>query len=570
MIPAQITPITLQPTPSVPAPGIVASGVSKDGPGIPPSFTSLAPGTILKGFVLNRDAGGNPILRTSLGDFLLKSEVFLKIGSQVTVRTEVHGQQTRANIIEIDGKPAHPEPSAGKSAASQANVAGDTITRSSGSQAVFNTRSGAGNPPVLQGVLLSTSTASAGQPLLTSGTNLQLNVQSVQLPPPAVGQGGSALTQAQPTANNAATTSASPTSASPPAASTAATGTSAAGAAPLASQTSPPSANPNLTQATQAYSVTGTAAPAAGSAVNPPPLPTSLQPAQTALVTLTVIGQEQDGEPVLQTPLGLVKVTSNITLPTGSTLTGTITQLPNALGQGATAQPLSITVGNLAGGWQSLQDILTVLKSAVGADALAAQLPSLQATTQQFTANPQQFNAGAFLFMTMLKGGDFKTWLGSDNVRALEQAGQGQLLNKAEGEFTALSRLFNEGSSQWQTLMLPAMVDGQLQMIRFFSKRERDKDKDGKEEKGGNTRFVVEVSLSELGEVQLDGLYRDMNKERYFELIIRSETPLEQEAQRDIMAIYESVAAASGLKGSLGFQWTDDFPIHPLGEVLGA
>jgi hypothetical protein len=71
----------------------------------PSELSGLPIGTYIRGFVINRDRSNNPILRTDQGDVLVRSDVFLKTGAQVTIRIEQIASQLRARIITVDDIP---------------------------------------------------------------------------------------------------------------------------------------------------------------------------------------------------------------------------------------------------------------------------------------------------------------------------------------------------------------------------------------------------------------------------------------------------------------------------------
>ena len=86
--------ISIQPL-STPAPNRDAAGA------VPPQLANVPPGTLVEGFVVNRDPSGNPILRTNLGDILIKSDIFVRTGSEVVFRVDTT-QPSHARIITID------------------------------------------------------------------------------------------------------------------------------------------------------------------------------------------------------------------------------------------------------------------------------------------------------------------------------------------------------------------------------------------------------------------------------------------------------------------------------------
>ena len=81
---------------------LATAQAGRDAPEIPQPLANAANGTTVEGFVVNRDSQNNPILRTSLGDILIKSDFFLKTGSVIVFRVD-NSHASRARIITIDG-----------------------------------------------------------------------------------------------------------------------------------------------------------------------------------------------------------------------------------------------------------------------------------------------------------------------------------------------------------------------------------------------------------------------------------------------------------------------------------
>jgi hypothetical protein len=106
--------------------------------------------------------------------------------------------------------------------------------------------------------------------------------------------------------------------------------------------------------------------------------------------------------------------------------------------------------------------------------------------------------------------------------------------------------------------------------VRLFVKRDRKQQgANQQEKKSDDTRFVVEVDLTQLGELQLDGFVRKQEKDVQFDLVLRSLTPLEPEVQQDIFEIYNATGAITGYKGSLTFQAVREFPVNPMEDIAG-
>ena len=82
----------------------ISAGTNTSGTTNAPTMLGIAPGSFVNGFVVNRDRGGNAILRTEKGDLVIKSELFLKTGSEIVIKFERTVNETRARIISVDGE----------------------------------------------------------------------------------------------------------------------------------------------------------------------------------------------------------------------------------------------------------------------------------------------------------------------------------------------------------------------------------------------------------------------------------------------------------------------------------
>lgn len=498
----------------------------------PTILTNLPAGSILSGFIINRDAKGNPILRTESGDIVFETNFFLKIGSEVVIRIEGRLGHSQARIISVNGQA--PEVAEAKSSFMEdPDIVGDKNARPAAtSQPSYSSARGAAPlEPIIN---------RAAEVITITGTLLKPSVDpGIQSPLPA----GTQLTFKIITLN-------APPSEAP---------------APVLPTTSQP----------QVPSIPGSIPATAASQPIPatPPLPTTT-PTPAALpfsvIPATVIGNEPTSEAIVQTPLGIIRLQPGTALPVGSTLSLEI--IKTVLPSGTTvtddaALPTPLT--DLAYKWNSLQQIFSLLQERFSGDeTLAIGLPGLLAAgtnTAPTAVSPQAISAGLMFFVAALRGGDFRNWLGRDNASWLEEHGHAKLLAKAEGEFTTISRTFNE-LQPWQTLFFPFALAGEVHQVRMFVKRER-KHKEG-QKKSDDTRFVVEVELSQMGEIQMDGFVKRHDKDIAFDLMIRTLQPMLPDVQREILQIYNHMAELTGYKGQIVFHTVKEFPIHPLEEVV--
>lgn len=96
--------VTLLPPPSAPAvsPPAPIPGIASQSAAL--ILSQMALGSVLAGFIVNRDASGNPVLRTPKGDVAFASHFFLKIGSEVVIRVESHAGHSQARILTVNGQ----------------------------------------------------------------------------------------------------------------------------------------------------------------------------------------------------------------------------------------------------------------------------------------------------------------------------------------------------------------------------------------------------------------------------------------------------------------------------------
>lgn len=357
--------------------------------------------------------------------------------------------------------------------------------------------------------------------------------------------------------------------------------------------------SPGLTQtATASLSTvlpqTGTAQPLpqGGSLTAPSPLPGQFvqvdkQTGETAVTkfTGTIIARESSGDIVVRTPIGIIKLLPEslsglAQLPVGTNFNIELLSSDLPLRPATAATPLipapltSLPPSldallRLSGGWPTLQDITH------WARANAGQNPAIlrELSDRIIPRLDARMTSGIIFFLAAVRGGDARQWLGQKVSSALEQAGRGDLIQRLSGEFTLLRGLLADAPAnppppgQWQPLFVPVMYEGMLSQLRFYVKKEKSKDQKRKQD---DTRFVLELELSEMGDLQLDGFVRKQKDSTSVDMILRSLRRLDAEQEQDIRVIFAEAAEVTGFKGDLQFQVVKSFPVRPLEELLAA
>jgi hypothetical protein len=239
-------------------------------------------------------------------------------------------------------------------------------------------------------------------------------------------------------------------------------------------------------------------------------------------------------------------------VPIGTQLTVTLT--PMGLSDMLALSPLLTTAGGAAlpfdplqsRTWPALQETLQVL---IGQSGNAAQL--LKNTLP--TPAAARMTPTALFFLAALRIGSIESWLGENILHALSKAGRKDLIDRLGGDFKSLSRQAQTTlAGDWRVISLPMLHDEQISQIQFYIRQQDDEDKDGKEDGAGKkmTRFILNLTLSRLGDMQLDGLIR----QKRLDLILRSGDALPFDIRQQIMQRFAAGIEQVNMQGKVSFQ----------------
>lgn len=256
----------------------------------------------------------------------------------------------------------------------------------------------------------------------------------------------------------------------------------------------------------------------------------------------TVAGATPQGQPILATKQGMLALNVQASLPQGTKVTAALTDPAAAL---LTAPPLSAEPGPLTDrDWPAMRQLMASL---AGIDQSLAR--SVMAGVPQPN---RKLGAALSFFLSAIRGGDARSWLGEEAAGALERSGRGDLLAQLEKEFKSLQQQQAEPlPGDWRPFTLP-MLDGQgLKPIQVHVHPLKEDEAGGKREGGKpGSRFLIDIDLSRFGPMQLDGLVRP----NHFDLILRSNAPLPPELRVELIQVFADSVRAVGYSGGLSFQ----------------
>ena len=534
------------PTPATPAP-IPAATVTVPNP--PPGLAQLALGARIEATVQGQGGSGQVQVQTPVGPLTVQTAFPLPAGSTLVLQFISFSPQAQFQLNSIDGNPVLQ----GARPTATANPSLGPPSTAAGAGAPTAATSGGAAPGATAGqVTLTVGTAVTATLLGPTTTGAPALGGTLLARTPTTGVQGAPQASA-PGAPGASTAAAPAGSVGPPGPAAPGIATSPAGPGTLAAVA--PGNAAGAPKGTQAGHVAGSQLTVRIAAAQPPipgapvvsPTPGSAPLAPGTTLAATVTGTTATGHPVVQTPAGSVSLATPTPLPTGTTLTLEVVSRPQ-LPAPAAMPSLHAREGLvLSREWPALKEAMATLQQT---DPAAAQ----QLIDRIMPQPDARLSTSMLFFLAALRGGTIQGWLGDGIARALQRS-RPDILSRLGDDFSALRRMGEEAPGRdWRMMPIPLYGGAEIDQIRMLMRRhggDRDEDDDETGPRGG-IRFVLDVDLSRLGRMQLDGLVRE--KDKRFDLIVRSDQPLPGPIQNDIRAIFEDAIGASGTKGGLAFQ----------------
>ncbi len=263
--------------------------------------------------------------------------------------------------------------------------------------------------------------------------------------------------------------------------------------------------------------------------------------AQIAELETTTSG----GQPILQTGDGHFVVTTPVNVPPGSKIILTAAPMtPDEIMQQGlfTISDSSLLQKAL---WPALQEALQALPpSSAQAAALRNTLP----------VPTQQLAPTALFFLAALRSGVISNWLGANTLQVLQQMGKKDLVDSLSSDFEKLSAQTKDVlPGNWRSISIPLRYDEQISQLQFYVRQQHDQDQKEKDQGGGGkpaTRFILNLSLSRMGAMQLDGFIQKQN----FDIILRTEDKLPFDMRQELMKRFAQGLDQVQMQGSISFQ----------------
>lgn len=269
--------------------------------------------------------------------------------------------------------------------------------------------------------------------------------------------------------------------------------------------------------------------------------------ARPAVLTAVVTGFTPQHLPIvtIQWPGGAVSQNFTLQFAAGNLQVGSqITLMPQPPVAGTTLPPPSAhTLFQATTPWPVLDDMYQTLMQ------IAPQAAQSMARIVPSPSNGSNMGPAALLFIASVRAGDLGGWLGEKRLEALTKSTKGDFLSRLTQEASGATRANADGpSSEWRTYPLPLLWQNEISKVMFHVKHEAAEDE--KEHNEGATRFVMDLSLNRMGDVQLDGMLRD----KRLDLVVRTQLPISHSMQLAMKNAYTDALDGTDLFGDLVFQ----------------
>ncbi|HYD65685.1 hypothetical protein [Azospirillum sp.] len=574
------------PAPQAAGPALAEASVAK----LPERLQELPRAVVLTGTVAGETPEGLTRVRTQAGEVLLKSPVPLPADKPVTLQISPGQPAPRALVLANAPATTAPAPAPAAGAAAQPAVLLTTLLTGAatpaGGPAV--TPNAAAAQPLQPGALVPAQVLAAaprvptppgGQPAPLPAPQAGLPAQPAATPAPVPMAGTAAPPPPAPAGGKPAAPATAPTAGSPaapaptggavptggsathgtpvslggdaahPGAETPSMPAPSGNATPPATAAPPPVLAQGGTLALKILSVklpgaqpAPDVAPQSQPGTAPAPNATAEPPPGAPVLSGTIAGSTPQGQPVLATRQGMLALNTQASLPPGTQVTAAVADRAAAAPAAPPGEPELI---GAARDWPTLRQVMVAL---AGADRALAQ--SLLNTV--LPQPNRKLGAALSFFLSAVRGGDARGWLGEEATSALEKAGRGDLLKQLEEEFRSMQRQSAEPlPGDWRPYTVP-MFDGQaIHPVRVHvHPLNGDEEGNAQGEREAGSRFLIDVELSRLGPMQLDGMVR----ERRFDLILRSQNALPAELRAELTQVFADSVDAVGYGGGITFQ----------------
>lgn len=256
-------------------------------------------------------------------------------------------------------------------------------------------------------------------------------------------------------------------------------------------------------------------------------------------IVATVSGIGTDGQLILKAGDATLFVKAQVAAPVGTNVVVTV--------EAAKEIPLVTLPQSAATNFSALPQAMAAL-----AESNPQALLQMVAT---HLPQPTQSLPGALLFLfSAFKQGDVSGWLGQSATDSLMRAGKMDIVASLSRELSGAGQTAQDGVvGEWNTYPIPLYSGQQFHALTLYVHSDRDARKDqssGATPGVGKIRFLIDMRLSKLGAMQIDGFVQP----KKLDMVLRSEAILPEGLHNELRTSYIKALDAVGYTGALNFQ----------------
>ena len=204
--------------------------------------------------------------------------------------------------------------------------------------------------------------------------------------------------------------------------------------------------------------------------------------------------------------------------------------------------------------FQSIEEALTLLRE-TNSEAFEPLKNVLPQTGNKLPAQIASF------IRTVSQNAPVASFIGEAGFSAIQNLGEKghSLLTQIEKEISSSSKKMSDGRSSWKGWTIPFLSGAIVEPVSLYLQRPQE---DGHRQKGtalkrNAVRFVLDLNLTQLGKLQMDGLAH--RAERRFDLIVRHQNDLPSSFDDKISFIFTQTLTALNYTGTVKVDHTDQF-----------
>ena len=275
------------------------------------------------------------------------------------------------------------------------------------------------------------------------------------------------------------------------------------------------------------------------------PVPSAPTGNQGAVITASVVQSSPEGPTLLKFGEQLLLLQAKGDFPPGTRVQ---LSLPTQLAQATVTDSDPLITG---GRWGTLEETAKFLQAVnpTTAQTLMSAIPQIGAAN---------LGTSMVFFMAALRLGDVRAWIGENTLRSLERYGNKDLRDRLTDDFGRIAKLTDDPlPGNWRPMSMPLANQGEIGLINFYIKPVNDEEEqqsggEGDENKSGNkeTRFLIDMDMSQLGPLQIDGLAQPGQ----VDVILRSKTSFPLDMRQELQALFRDILDARGMQGGVTFR----------------